>query len=171
MSRRIATIALLAVLLLTACSVEVSQSGNATADADRAPRPVAEGEGVQGQIRGSDVAMLTAELDDQLAIYEEEGWGFSPSLLIFFFLGEGESLAGRTFEVASGGGWESGNPHIHFRWREPESGRIESSIAMQDYDLELTFGAQEDDVIPGRITFSIPGEATSVEGSFRAHLK
>lgn len=128
---------------------------------------------VTGTIKGTQVELVGAELDDQLAIFEENGWGFSPSLLIFMFLDEGETPEGRTFSVSSdeGPNFEVTTPHVHYRWRGAESGNIESDVVSMDYDMELTLGQIENGELPGTITFSVPDEDTSVSGTFRATVE
>lgn len=128
---------------------------------------------VTGTIKGTQVEMVEAELDSQLAIFEEDSWGFSPSLLIFMFLDEGESPEGQTFSVAAGDkpSFDVTIPHVHYRWRGGDENNMETEVVSMDYDMELTFGRIENGELPGEITFSVPGEDTSVQGTFRAKVE
>ena len=59
---------------------------------------------------------------------------------------------------------------MHYRWRNPESGEIETTVLTQDYNLTLTLGDAIDLKVPGQISFSVPGEGTEVRGSFEIQL-
>lgn len=128
---------------------------------------------VTGTIKGTQVELVEAELDNQLAIFEKDNWGFSPSLLIFMFLDEGESPEGRTFSVAPEDemSFDVSIPHVHYRWRAGEEDDIESEVVSMDYTMELKFGQIENGELPGTITFSVPDEDTSVTGTFRAKVE
>lgn len=126
---------------------------------------------VNGKIQGTDVNLLNAEFDGELAIFEGDGWGWNPSLLIFLFLDEGEVPENSTFTVNSEAGLEMSNPHVHYRWRNPDSGEIEVDAKMQGYAMTLTFGELDRDMLPGTIEFSLPGGDTRVSGTFRAKVK
>jgi hypothetical protein len=126
---------------------------------------------VEGTVQGSQVKMTHASFDGQLAVFEGDGWGFNPSLLLFLFLDEGESPAGRTITVdASNEDYDQTRPHVHYRWRNPSTGEIDTKVVMNGYDMQLTFGEVADGTIPGMIEFSVPGEDTRVEGSFVARI-
>ncbi len=126
---------------------------------------------VAGKIRGTGVELMNAKFDGNLAIFEGDGWGFNQSLLIFLFLDEGKIPENREFVVKDSGGHRAGNPHVHYRWRDPESDQITTDVAVQGYDMRLAFGKVTDGELPGTIEFSGPGEATRVQGSFRATIK
>ena len=157
----LATAICLATSALTACSARTD---------DDEPRAQASHTGsVAGTVRGTDVQLAAAEFDGQLAIYEGDGWGFNPSLLIFLFLDEGVIPEGRTFRVDPGEGMTSSAPHVHYRWRN-DSGGVDTEAVVQGYAMELEFGQRDGHRIPGRIVFAVPGEDTHVEGTFVAAL-
>jgi len=132
---------------------------------------VTTGEGsVSGEIRDTTVALGNAKFDGDLAIFSGEGWGFSPSLLVFLFLDDDESVEGRRIQVDPSDGLSAGNPHVHYRWRNPDSGDIDVESVMEGYRLRLDFGTASGGVLPGTIEFEVPGEATSVSGTFRAQI-
>ncbi len=125
---------------------------------------------VSGSIRGTGVELNKAEWSHNLAIYSGEGWGFNSSLLIFLFLPEGELPVDRTITVnAKEGGFN--HPHIHYRWKNPETGNIETQVVTSDYDMEITFGEQVGQRVSGEIQFSVPDEDTDVTGSFQIELE
>lgn len=126
-----------------------------------------EGDGVSGTLRGQPVAMQGAELDNTLAIYEGDGWAFNPSLLIFPF--DHDLRPGQTITVTpeSRGGIA---PHIHYRWNDPESDRLDVEIATSDYEMTLRIDAIEGDDLVGHLEFEVPGEETKVSGPFRARM-
>ena len=124
---------------------------------------------ITGLINDTSIELTKAEWSNTLALYSGDSWGSNPSLLLFLFLGEGEQPVARTITVdAAAGGFH--NPHVHYRWRNPESGEIETTVLTQDYNLTLTLGDAIDLKVPGQISFSVPGEGTEVRGSFEIQL-
>jgi hypothetical protein len=126
---------------------------------------------VGGMIRGSSVELANSEFDGDLAIFEKKSWGFSPSLLIFLFLDEGEIPEGREFVIEPAGGLTMHNPHVHYRWWNPETEELDCDVAVDEYQMRLAFGEMNGDVLPGTIEFSIPNESTRLRGAFRAKMK
>ena len=124
---------------------------------------------VTGLIKQTPVELRNAEWSNTLALYSGESWGSNPSLLLFLFLPEGQQPVARTItvEAAATGG---NTPHIHYRWRNPDSGEINSTILTQGYNLTLTFGDANNARVPGQISFSVPGETTELRGSFEIQL-
>ncbi len=124
---------------------------------------------VSGSIRGTGVELNKAQWSHNLAIYSGDGWGFNPSLLIFLFLPEGELPVDRTMTVkATEGGFN--HPHVHYRWRNPETGNIETQVVSSDYDMEITFGKRIGQRVSGEIQFAVPDEDSHVAGSFQIEL-
>jgi hypothetical protein len=166
------TIAVGLALIVVGCSSGDSSTERASAER-RAAAPVADisatSTDVAGNVRGTTVNMAKATFDDQLAIFEGDGWGFSPSLLVFLFLDEGESPEGQTFTVSDESNF--GNPHVHYRWRDPQSGDIETEAVSSEYEMTLQFGAMKNGELPGRIEFVVPGENTHVQGEFVATVE
>lgn len=126
---------------------------------------------VGGTIRGSNVELANSEFDGDLAIFEGDGWGFSPSLLIFLFLEEGEIPEGREFVIEPSGGVTIHNPHVHYRWWNPETEELDCDVAVDEYQLRLAFGEASKGVLPGTIEFSVPSESTRLRGTFQAKMK
>ncbi|MCP4900687.1 MAG: hypothetical protein GY906_27300 [bacterium] len=127
--------------------------------------------GVIGRIRGSAVTLSASAFDGDLAIYEGDGWGWNPSLLVFLFLDDKTPPEGQSIVVAASEGQASSNPHVHFRWRDPLTEDIEVDSVMEDYSLTIEFGSVVDGYLLGHIEFSVPGEETGVSGSFQAVVK
>lgn len=126
---------------------------------------------VRGTIRGTRVQLPQASFDGQLAVFEGDGWGWNPSLLIFLFLDDGEIPEGRTFTVEPGSDRQTSMPHIHYRWKEPDSGEIVSDVAMDGYRLILQFGTVEGTRLPGRIDLALPDKDIEIAGEFTAMLE
>ena len=125
---------------------------------------------VTGTIRGTQVKMTGAKLDRELAIFEGRSWAFNPSLVIFFFGKFTGDPAGRTMEVKADAAETGMRAHVHYRWKNPDTDKLDLVDAMRGYDLKIVFGQPKDGFLPGTIAFSIPGEKTKVSGSFRAKL-
>jgi hypothetical protein len=126
---------------------------------------------VTGTIRGTPVSLASAEFTGDLAVFEGDGWGWNPSLLIFLFADDDAPPAGKTITVDAGDGMQQGTPHVHYRWRDPDTGEVETEIVMSGYDLRLEFGAIEDGHLTGTLSFSIPDQETEVSGRFRAKVE
>jgi hypothetical protein len=156
-------------LVLAGCSSEPQQTRGSSKIAPAAAAASIDAAG--GQIRGTDVHLTASEFDGELAIYEGDGWGWNPSMLIFLFLDEDEIPENRTFHVSAEAGMEASSPHIHYRWRDPQSGDIEVEVTVQGYDMTLAFGTVEGDALPGTIDFALPEENTRITGEFRAKIK
>lgn len=124
---------------------------------------------VSGTIKGSNVELTNAEWSHTLSIYEGDGWGFNPSVVVFLFLDEGQLPVDRTFNVKTTDE-NHGSPHIHYRWRDPEKGNIETEIVTGDYNLLLKFGPADNRRVAGEIFFSMPGKNTDVGGTFEIEL-
>ena len=167
-SNRALTFGLVA-LFLGACSGDSGRSDQRTATGEKVA--VAAAGAVGGKIEGTQVQLTGAEFDGDLALYEGDGWGWNPSVLIFLFLDNGEIPENRTFEIQSSDGLEMSNPHVHYRWRDERSGDIDVDMTMQGYDMKLSFGTMEAGMLPGTIEFVVPGEDTRVAGEFRAKVK
>jgi hypothetical protein len=147
-------------LLMAGCTTQDEESLSQTSP-----------EAVGGTIRGSNVELASAEFDGDLAIFEEEGWGFSPSLLIFLFLEEGEIPEGREFVVEPSGELAIHNPHVHYRWWNSETEELDCDVAVDEYQMRLAFGEVNKGVLPGTIEFSVPSESTRLRGTFQAKMK
>jgi hypothetical protein len=168
MSGQALTLGLVA-LILGACSGESGRSDQKASTGET--MAVAAAGDVGGKIEGTQVQLTGAEFDGDLALYEGDGWGWNPSVLIFLFLDNGEIPENRTFEIQPSDGLEMSNPHIHYRWRNEQSGDIDVDMTMKGYDMKLSFGTMEAGVLPGTIEFGVPGEETRVAGNFRAKVK
>lgn len=148
----------------------VENEGVVEPTARRYQSPVVLPAQVSGSIRGTGVELTSAEWSNTLSIYAGDSWGSNASLLLFLFLDEGKSPAGRIISVkADAGGYD--HPHVHYRWHDPETGNIKTEIAMADYDMELKFSEAIEGRVQGDITFSIPGEETFLKGSFTIELQ
>jgi hypothetical protein len=164
-------LALFLAAVLCAVLAGCPSAGGPPGSTDRpAAAPPSSSGAVEGTIQGTSVLLTGAEFDGQLALFEGDGWGWNPSLLIFPFLEQGEVPEGRTIVAKTTDGFDVSAPHVHFRWRDPASGEIQTEVVTDGYEMRLAFGKREGDVLPGTIRFSVPGEETLVEGAFRAKI-
>ena len=124
---------------------------------------------VSGTIRGTDVTLPNATFDGDLALFAGDGWGFNPSLLLFLFLDDDGPPEGQEIVVTPED--DGSSPHVHYRWRDPDSGELDVDAVTDDFELRLRFGRVEDGLLPGTIVFAVPGEDTRVEGAFRASVE
>jgi hypothetical protein len=150
------------VLLVTACIAFLTAAGcSGKTDSNGKENTASNAQSdVAGTVRGTDVTLANATFDGDLAIFDGDGWGFNPSVLVFLFLDEGEIPAGREIVVNADDGIQMGQPHVHYRWRDPTSGEISSEALVEGYDMKLIFGQARGDILPGKIEFSVDGEAT-----------
>jgi len=149
----------------------LSQGLDSASDALRASNntgPVTLAARVSGEIVGSPVALVTSEWGNTLAIYQGDGWGFNPSILLFLFLPEGELPVDRVIEVASDDK-SYGHPHVHYRWRDAE-GELQTTVLTSGYNLQLQFGEAVDGRVDGDISFEVPGEDTRLQGEFSIRI-
>ncbi len=65
-----------------------------------------------------------------------------------------------------------GSPHIHMKWKPPDSTVPKSEMFTQDYVMRLEFEKLEDGRLPGKIYLCLSDEMKSfVAGSFSAILE
>jgi len=150
----------------------LSQGLDSASDAMRSSSentgPVTLAARVSGEISGTPVELVASEWGNTLAIYQGDGWGFNPSLLLFLFLPEGELPVDRVIAVSSDD--ESfGHPHVHYRWRDAE-GDIQTTVLTGGYNLTLQFGEAVDGRVDGQIRFDVPGEDTRLQGEFSIRI-
>ncbi|MBL4782154.1 MAG: hypothetical protein JKX92_07925 [Porticoccaceae bacterium] len=119
---------------------------------------------VSGEIKGSPVQLVASEWGNTLAIYQGDGWGFNPSILLFLFLPEAELPVDRVIAVADDDS-SFGHPHVHYRWRDSE-GELQTTVLTGGYNLQLNFGKAVDGRVDGSIRFDVPGEDTRLQGEF-----
>ncbi len=131
--------------------------------------PVALTASVSGEINGTPVQLVSSEWSNTLAIYQGDGWGFNPSILLFLFLPDGEVLVDRSIEVASDDKSFS-HPHVHYRWRDAE-GDIQTTVLTGGYNLQLVFGSVDNGRVEGQISFDVPDEDTRLQGDFRIRIE
>ena len=156
------------------CAITMLAVSFGCSDADSPNSDVvdpATSDSVTGEIRGTEVSLANAEFDGELAIFEGDGWAWSPSLLIFLFLEDDQSPDGLSFVVGTSDGVSRPIPHVHYRWQDPESNEIASEVVAGDYEMRLVFGTTEAGELPGTIEFAVPDERTRVQGAFRAKIQ
>ncbi len=150
----------------------LSQGLDSASDAMRShsenTAPVTLAARVSGEINGTPVALVASEWGNTLAIYQGDGWGSNPGLLLFLFLPEGELPVDRVIEVASDDA-SFGHPHVHYRWRDG-AGDIQTTVLTGGYNLTLQFGEAVDGQVAGTLSFDVPGEDTRLQGEFSIRI-
>ena len=128
---------------------------------------------VKGRIRGTEVTLDNAELsNNSLAIYAGDSWGSNPSVILFIFdIKDGAIPDNKSFSREPKSDPGAPTVHVHYRWKDPESGDIKTEVHTRDYHLELRFGRHKDKTIPGAILLEIPDKDTHLEGNFNAKIK
>jgi len=128
---------------------------------------------VQGQITGTEVTLENAELEGNvLALYTGDSWGLNPSVLIFIFdIEDGTIPDSKTFLLEPDSPANAPTIHVHYRWKDPESGEIKAEIETQKISLNLKFNEHAEGKIPGSLLLEIPGKQTRLEGNFNAVIK
>lgn len=120
---------------------------------------------ITGTLMGTKVNMKGAELDSQFAVFEGDGWGFSPSILFFLFLDNDEQPDGKTIKITpETKGFDANIPHLHMRYHDPKTDKIETVVAVNGFDLTLRFGQRKDGKLPGSLELTIPADAKQAGG-------
>jgi hypothetical protein len=119
---------------------------------------------IDGSIHGTAVNLTQARYQQALELYSGDSWSANPSLLIFLFADEEQSIAGKRFEF-NAHSFTDGQPHVHLRWRDPDSGEIKTEIASRNYDMSLIFSAADNQ---GNLTATLAfaKDTTQINGSF-----
>jgi len=127
---------------------------------------------VRGKIKGTEVVLDKAELEGNiLSVYSGDSWDSNPSILLFVFdIKRGTIPDNRSFSMEPGGAVSS-MIHVHYRWKDPASGKIQTAVETRGYRLHLQFGQRNRETIPGTILLEIPDKDTKLEGSFNARIK
>jgi len=150
----------------------LSQGLDSASDAMRSSSentaPVTLAARVSGEINGTSVQLVASEWGNTLAIFQGDGWGFNPSILLFLFLPEGELPVDRVIEVSSDDA-SFGQPHVHYRWRDA-GGDLQTTVLTGGYDLTLQLGGAVDGQVAGKLSFDVPGEDTRLQGEFSIRI-
>ncbi len=153
--------------------MKAARAGKTGPPAGAPVRPIAQ-QVVQGKIKGTTVTLEKAEVnnDGVVAIYTGDSWGGNPSVLLFVFDLKGAGVPeNRTFVVEPGSGAEAPMVHVHFRWKDPDTGKIKTDVVTRGFGLQLRFGRQSGNTITGAILLDIPEQDTHIEGNFVAEIK
>ena len=127
---------------------------------------------VSGRICGTNVLLKNSSFENsQLAIYSGDNWAFNPSILIFLFTEKNSIPSNKVFTVSGENSSNSQTPHIHYRWKDRETGQIKTEIITQGYSLNLQFGRFYKEKLYGKIKLEAPQKDISIEGSFVAKVK
>ncbi len=126
----------------------------------------------QGQVHGVDFEVEEATISGGvLTLRQGEDFFADQELMIFLFLEEDESPAGKEY-LAQPGEQQFGNPHIHMRYRVEGESMPETEMFMNRYSIQLRFGEIADGTLSGEIYLTLPDEHESfVAGRFEAKLE
>ncbi len=127
---------------------------------------------VSGSIEGNPFQITSAKLSQQGGTLTLQQQPPGHSFTIFLFPRNGESLAGRQWNLPLNSTVDGGltKPHVHWHWKEGDAGK--GRAVSDGYEMQLQLGPQNGDEIPGRLTLRIPGEpGTEVKGDFSAMLE
>lgn len=124
---------------------------------------------IQGHIHNAPINFTKARYQQALELYSGDNWSNNPSALIFLFLDESESLAGRTISYSTNTTPTASNqPHIHLRWLDPLTNELSTEIISKDYNLTLAFSeADSNGSITATLSFSTPQKNSDIHGSFQ----
>ncbi len=151
----------------TSTPSQTAISTSSTTTAPSAPHVGSAG----GKIHGVDFQVEQAGIANGILTLRQ-GSDFFPdyAVLVFLFLKEGETAEGRAFNITKEQGF--GSPHIHMKWKQKGQNPPKTEIFMKDYTMRLQFGKRNDNVLPGKISLSLPDKDQSfVNGSFFAEIK
>ena len=127
---------------------------------------------VRGLICNTNVTLDKAEIsDDKFALYTGDSWNLNPSLLFFFVVKKGVIPNSQSFSVEPDAGISTRTIHVHYRWKDPASGRVKSGVMMQGYKLQLKFGKEANGIIPGEISLEHTTQGINVKGTFNALIE
>ncbi|MBI5624999.1 MAG: hypothetical protein HY924_14580 [Elusimicrobia bacterium] len=119
-----------------------------------------------GQIRGADFRVERTEAMGSI-IHLSQGKEFfaDAEFIIFPFLGDGETLAGRTIRYPDPG--RMSGPHIHVARKPAPESMPKTEMFMSDYAMLLVFGPEKAGKIAGKIFLRVPDASQSeVKGTF-----
>jgi hypothetical protein len=145
-----------------------SQAPASSTKSARTAQPAALPTGpVKGAVKGTSVLLDEGKWDGQLSLFEEESWGWSPSILLFFVEQDGsvENLDLR-FDPATEVPFGVTQPHVHYRWRDPGTGEIQVESVTGGYTLHLTTDVIADGRLPGTIRLALDEAGIELEGAF-----
>jgi len=131
------------------------------------------GQTVQGKIMDTSVVLPNATLKGNiLSIFAGDSWGSNPSIQLFVFdIKEGTVLENLTFIVNPDNRISSSATiHVHYRWKDPESGKIETDSITSGYSLVLKFNNLTETGITGVLGLKVPEKKILLRGEFNARI-
>ena len=158
-------LALVAAVVAYQMFVATPADGGGDKQASQETRPVS------GTIHGSQFHCTSATVNSFMGTLEiSQGDESVPEqgVKIFLFPKAGESLAGRTWNIAPNA--DTSQPHVHLAWKK--DGQAASAIVSSDYEMQLTTGEATNGVMTGTFKFKSGGESpATLEGGFTATVK
>lgn len=142
--------------------------GGAADAGDDLPQPA--DDQAAGTVNGEEIAIRKADIRNGiLSLYQNTDAFDGTSLVIFLFLDDDESPAGKTFKVPASAG--QATPHVHMRYTV--DGQIKTEMFVNKYQMTLQFGDPDDNGrLPGRIQLALPAEKeATLSGTFTAEMK
>ena len=126
---------------------------------------------ISGTIHGTQFHCTSATVNSFMGTLEiSQGDESVPEqgVKIFLFPKAGETLAGRTWNIAPNA--DASQPHVHLAWKK--DGQAASAIVSSDYEMHLTTGDATNGILTGTFKFKSGGESpATLEGRFTATVK
>jgi len=129
---------------------------------------------VRGKIMATSVTLENAAFQDNtLTIYTGDSWVSNPGITLFIFdIKNGAIPENKSFIVQGDARLTSPESiHVHYRWKDQESGRIKTDSTASGYTLNLKFEHQVSTGIPGSIVLQIPEKQITLQGRFNATIR
>ncbi len=121
-----------------------------------------------GKVHGFEFVAGNVSVQNGVITFHQSGGHHPAQVVIFTFLKNGESLAGKSWDISVGvpDDPDSTKPRVNLRWKNGKN--FKSSAYADGYALKLEFtDAQPDGEIPGNIYLCLPDDERSyVAGSF-----
>ncbi|MBN2138042.1 MAG: ankyrin repeat domain-containing protein [Sedimentisphaerales bacterium] len=126
---------------------------------------------LMGRVHGMDIigGDVTIDAGRMLSFHGSRGSVTPPEVSAFLGGVHGIVPVGRSFKFDYSDGFSSS---IAFRfYAEGRGNQHHDYLKREDYELELTFGDEDDGILEGKILLNAPGKDVRLKGTFRAKLR
>ena len=123
---------------------------------------------IAGAIRGKDFTPDKIALETGGLVFRQGNGVFADiEVRLFLFLKAGESPENKTYEIPPAAFIQGGSPRINISTKEPADELPKTEMISSRYALKLSFGAEMDGTLPGRIHLRLPDAGKSfLAGTF-----
>jgi len=120
-----------------------------------------------GVFAGELITIAEARFENRILHLQDQKDQFDANaLIVFLFLDEGESVAGKSFDITPATGF--GSPHVHQRFNTGNNSKTE--MFMDEYAMRLEFGQTSNGTLPGKIYVCLPNKSM-LRGTFEATIE